>query len=186
VALAIFSCAKPVIGAINGAAVGVGVTMTLAMDARLASDTARFGFVFGRLGIVCEACSSWFLPRIVGFPQALEWLYSADIFGAEEARAGGLVRSVHAPSDLLAEARALARRFTDNRSPAATAMMRQMIYRNSAEPHPLAAHRVESLAMFYASMNDGAEGVRAFQEKRPASFSGSAPAALAKLAQWTR
>lgn len=184
VTLAIFNCPKPVIAAINGPAVGIGATMTLAMDVRLASDTARIGFVFGRLGIVCEACSSWFLPRIVGIPQALEWLYSADVIGAEEARTGGLIRSVHAPGDLLAEAYALAHRFTDNRSPAATALIRQMIYRNSAEQHPLAAHRIESVAMFYTSIKDGKEGVLAFTEKRPPHFTSPASDAIPGWAPW--
>ena len=184
VTLAIFNCTKPVIAAINGPAVGIGATMTLAMDTRLASDTARIGFVFGRLGIVCEACSSWFLPRIVGIPQALEWLYSADVLTAEEARTGGLIRSVHAPGDLLTEAYALAHRFTDHRSPAATALIRQMIYRNSAEQHPLAAHRIESVAMFYASIKDGKEGVQAFTEKRPPVFTSPASAGLPGWAPW--
>lgn len=185
VTLAIFNCPKPVIAAINGPAVGIGATMTLAMDVRLASDTARIGFVFGRLGIVCEACSSWFLPRIVGIPQALEWLYSADVLTAEEARTGGLIRSVHTPDDLLTEAYALAHRFTDHRSPAATALIRQMIYRNSAEQHPLAAHRIESVAMFYASIKDGKEGVRAFTEKRPPVFTSPASDTLPGWAPWT-
>jgi enoyl-CoA hydratase/carnithine racemase len=184
VSLAIYHCPKPVIGAINGAAVGVGATMTLAMDARLASDKARIGFVFGRLGIVCEACSSWFLPRIVGQAQALDWLYSADIFTAEEARAGGLVRSVHAPGDLLPAAYALARRWTANRSPAGTALIRGMIYRNSAEPEPLPAHQVESLAMLYTSAGDGKEGVQAFLEKRSPNFASPAPTAWELLARW--
>jgi enoyl-CoA hydratase/carnithine racemase len=172
VALAIHDCRKPVIAAVNGAAVGIGATMTLAMDVRLASSAARFGFVFGRLGITPEACSSWFLPRIVGMQQALEWVYSADIFDAEEALRGGLVRSVHSPETLLEEAHRLARRFTGGRSPAATALARQMLYRNSALPHPIDAHRVDSLAMFYTSIGDGREGVAAFREKRQPAFTG--------------
>ena len=172
VTLAIYRCTKPVIGAINGAAVGIGATMTLAMDVRLASDTARIGFVFGRLGIVPEACSSWFLPRIVGISRALEWVYSADILTPEEALEGGLVRSVHAADELLPAAYALARRFTANRSPVATALARQMMWRNSAQPHPLEAHRVDSLAMFYTSRGDGKEGVAAFREKRDPEFTG--------------
>jgi enoyl-CoA hydratase/carnithine racemase len=170
VTLAIFNCTKPVIAAINGPAVGIGATMTLAMDVRLAADTAKIGFVFGRLGIVCEACSSWFLPRIVGISRALEWLYSADLIDAAEAESAGLVRSVHPSEDLLAASYRLAHRFIDNRSPVATALMRQMIYRNSAQPHPIAAHRLESLAMFYMSIGDGKEGVQAFLEKRPPRF----------------
>ncbi len=174
VSLAIYRCPKPVIGAINGAAVGIGATMTLPMDVRLASDRARIGFVFGRLGIVPEACSSWFLPRIVGISQALEWVYAADILTAQEAHAGGLVRSVHPEDELLGAAYDLARRFTANRSPVATALARQMMWRNSAQPHPLEAHRVDSLAMFYASIGDGKEGVAAFREKRDPVFTSRA------------
>jgi enoyl-CoA hydratase/carnithine racemase len=174
VTLAIHDCRKPVIAAVNGAAVGIGATMTLAMDVRIASSAARFGFVFGRLGITPEACSTWFLPRIVGMQQALEWVYSADIFDAEEALRGGLIRSVHSPETLLEDARRLARRFVNGRSPVATALARQMLYRNAAMPHPMDAHRVESLAMFHTSMRDGREGVLAFREKRQPTFSGKA------------
>lgn len=174
VTLAIYNCRKPVIAAINGAAVGIGATMTLAMDFRLASEKARIGFVFGRLGIVPEACSSWFLPRLVGIQQALEWCYSADILDAATAHAGGLVKSVHAPESLLGEATALAKKFVANRSPVAVALTRQMLYRNSAQAHPMEAHRVDSLAMFYTSEGDGQEGVQAFLEKRPAEFKAKA------------
>jgi enoyl-CoA hydratase/carnithine racemase len=174
VALAIYACTKPVIAAINGPAVGIGATMTLPMDVRLASDRARIGFVFGRLGIVPEACSSWFLPRIVGISRALEWVYSADILGAQEAYDGGLVRSVHPEDELLDAARGLARKFVAGRSPVATALARQMMYRNSAQPHPLEAHRIDSLAMFYTSVGDGKEGVAAFREKRDPEFTGRA------------
>jgi len=176
VTLSIFNCRKPVIGAINGAAVGIGATMTLAMDIRMASEKAKIGFVFGRLGIVMEACSSFFLPRVVGMQQALEWAYTADIFDAAEALRGGLVRSVHAPETLIEDARALARKFITNRSPVATAYMRQMLWRNSALEHPLEAHRIDSLAMFYASIGDGKEGVAAFLEKRDPKFTGKASA----------
>jgi enoyl-CoA hydratase/carnithine racemase len=174
VTLAIYDCPKPVIAAINGAAVGIGATMTLAADFRLASDKARIGFVFGRLGITPEACSTWFLPRIVGMQQALEWVYTADIFDAEEGKRAGLIRSIHAPDALLAAAHALAHRLTDGRSPVGTALARQMFQRNSAQPSPLEAHRVDSLAMFYTSVGDGKEGVRAFLEKRPAQFTSKA------------
>ncbi len=174
VSLAIYACTKPVIGAINGAAVGVGATMTLPMDIRLASERARIGFVFGKIGIVPEACSTWFLPRIVGISRALEWVYSAEILTAQEALDGGLVRSVHPEDELLDAAYALARKFTEHRSPVATALARQMMYRNSAQPHPVEAHRVDSLAMFYTSVGDGKEGVRAFREKRNPDFTGRA------------
>lgn len=170
VTLSIFACRKPVIAAINGAAVGIGATMTLAMDFRLASDKARIGFVFGKIGIVPEACSSWFLPRVVGLQQALEWCYTGDIMDAEEAKRGGLVKAVHAPDQLLAEASKLAHRLIDNRSPVAIALTRQMLYRNSAQPHPLEAHRVDSLAVYYTSLKDGKEGVRSFLEKRTPEF----------------
>jgi enoyl-CoA hydratase/carnithine racemase len=157
VTLAIFDCPKPVIAAINGAAVGIGATMTLAMDIRLASEKARIGFVFGKIGIVPEACSSWFLPRVVGISQALEWTYSADI--------------IYPAEELLQQAYAMAHRIVENRSPVAIALTRQMLYRNAAEPHPLAAHKIESLAVFYTSQKDGKEGVAAFLEKRAPEFS---------------
>jgi enoyl-CoA hydratase/carnithine racemase len=172
VALAIYACTKPVIAAINGAAIGIGATMTLAMDVRLASTNARIGLVFGKIGIVPEACSSWFLPRIVGISRALELVYSAEILHGDAAREMGLVRSVHEPAELLPAAHELARKFTQNRSPVATALARQMMYRNSAQPHPLEAHRVDSLAMFYTSREDGKEGVTSFLEKRDAEFTG--------------
>lgn len=174
VTLAIFNCKKPVIAAINGAAVGIGATMTLAMDIRMVSEKARIGFVFGKLGIVPEACSSWFLPRLVGPQQALEWVLSADIFDAAEALRGGLARSVHAPDALVADAQGLARKFIAGRSAVAVALARQMLLRNAAQPHPLEAHRIDSLAMFYASIGDGKEGVAAFLEKRDPQFTGRA------------
>jgi enoyl-CoA hydratase/carnithine racemase len=184
VSLAIFRCLKPVIAAINGAAVGIGATMTLPMDVRIASDRARIGFVFGRLGIVPEACSTWFLPRIVGMSQALELVYSADIIDASTALELGLVREVVPEQDLLPTAYALAHRFTEARSPVATALMRQMLYRNASAPHPVDAHRVESLAMFYTSMGDGKEGVTAFLEKRPTEFTGRVPEDMPPFHPW--
>jgi enoyl-CoA hydratase/carnithine racemase len=173
-ALAIYACKKPVIAAINGPAVGIGATMTLSMDIRLASEQARIGFVFGKLGIVPEACSTWFLPRLVGMQQALEWLYSAEIFDAQAGLRAGLLRSIHPPEQLLDEAYKLARRFTQARSPVSIALIRQMLWRNSAQNHPLEAHRVESLGVFYTSIGDGQEGVRAFMDKREPQFSGQA------------
>jgi enoyl-CoA hydratase/carnithine racemase len=177
VTLAIHDCCKPVIAAINGDAVGIGATMPLAADFRLATADARIGFVFGRLGIVPEACSSWFLPRLVGVQTALEWTLTAGLIGADEAHAAGLLRSVHPDREaLLAEATTLARRIVDNRSAVSIALTRQMIRRNAALPGPLDAHRIDTLAMFYTSIGDGAEGVRAFMEKRPPQFDGKASA----------
>jgi enoyl-CoA hydratase/carnithine racemase len=174
VTLAIHALPKPVIAAINGPAVGIGATMTLAMDLRLASTRARIGFVFGRLGIVPEAASSWFLPRIVGLQQALEWVYSADVLTAEQALAGRLVRSVHEPDDLLPAAHDLARSFVVDRSPVALALAKQLLYRNGAAGDPLEAHLSDSLAMFHTSLGDGKEGVAAFREKRAPRFTGKA------------
>ena len=174
VTLAVHELPKPVIAAINGPAVGIGATMTLAMDLRLASTKARIGFVFGRLGIVPEAASTWFLPRIVGLQQALEWIYSADILTAEEALAGRLVRSVHEPDELLDAAVGLARSFVVGRSPAALGMTKRLLYRNAAVDHPIEAHRADSLAMWHASQLDGREGVAAFLEKREPEFRSSA------------
>ncbi|ALG83274.1 crotonase/enoyl-CoA hydratase family protein [Gordonia phthalatica] len=174
VSLAIHACRKPVIAAINGAAVGIGATMTLPMDARLVSTKARVGFVFGRLGIVPEAASSWFLPRVVGLPKALDLVYRADILDGQAALDAGLAQSIHEPDDLLPAAIDLANAWTKGRSPVAVAFARQMLYRNSAQDHPVEAHRVDSLAMFYTSKGDGADGVRAFLEKRPADFQGKA------------
>ncbi len=184
VSLAVYRCTKPVIAAINGAAVGIGATMTLPMDVRIASQRARIGFVFGRLGIVPEACSTWFLPRIVGMSRALELVYRADILTAEQAHEVGLVRDVVPEDELLPAAYTLARSFVDGHSPVATAMMRQMMYRNSAAPDPEQAHRIESLAMFYASIGEGIEGVAAFREKRPADFTGRVPDDLPPFYPW--
>ncbi len=184
VSLAIYRCLKPVIAAINGAAVGIGATMTLPMDVRIASERARVGFVFGRLGIVPEACSTWFLPRVVGMSRALELIYSADILDAQAAHEFGLVSEVVSEEELLPRAYELAHRFVDGRSPVATALMRQMLYRNAVEPHPVEAHRVESLAMFYTSVADGKEGVAAFLEKRPADFTGRVPEDMPPFYPW--
>lgn len=174
VSLAAYACTKPIIAAINGAAVGIGATMTLPMDVRLASTKSRIGFVFGRLGIVPEAASSWFLPRLVGISRALEWTYAADILSPEEALAGGLVRSIHEPAELLEAAHGLAHRFIDDRSPVGIALTRQLMYRNMAADHPLAAHKSDSLAMWHTSVGDGKEGVAAFRDKRSPEFTGRA------------
>jgi enoyl-CoA hydratase/carnithine racemase len=184
VTLAIFNCNKPVIAAINGAAVGIGATMTLAMDVRLASERAKIGFVFGKLGIVPEACSSWFLPRLVGTQQALDWIYSGEIFDAAEARSGGLVKEVVPADDLLPRAYELARRYTEHRSQVAVALTRQMLLRNPQFGHPLEAHKVDSLAMFYTSIGDGKEGVQAFLEKRVPDFGAKASADMPPGYPW--
>jgi enoyl-CoA hydratase/carnithine racemase len=169
--LRLFNSTKPLIAACNGAAVGVGATMQLAMDIRLAADTARYGFVFARRGIVPEACSSWFLPRLVGIQQALEWTYTGRVFGAEEALEAGLVRSVHPQDKLMGEARALAREIADNTSAVSIALTRAMMWRLSAAEHPMMAHRVDSRAIYRMSKtSDAAEGVASFLEKRPPEF----------------
>lgn len=170
-ALAMFNCTKPIIGAVNGAAVGIGATMLLPMDIRLASDTARFGFVFARRGIVLEAASSWFLPRIVGLPTALEWCLTGRIFGAADAHDAGLVRSLHAPDDLLPAAQAIAREIADNAAPVSVALTRQMLWRLSAADHPMAAHRIDSRGVFTRARSaDAREGVASFLEKRAAHY----------------
>ena len=169
VTLAIYRCSKPVIAAINGAAVGIGATMTCAMDIRLASEKARIGFVFNKIGIVPEACSSWFLPRIVGISQALEWVYSAEILTSDQALAGGFLKDVLPAEHLLDEAYEIAKKIAAP-SPVAVALTRQMMYRNSAQPDPVEAHRVDSLAMFYTGFLGGKEGVASFLEKRPANY----------------
>jgi enoyl-CoA hydratase/carnithine racemase len=177
VTLRLYQCTKPVIAAINGPAVGVGATMTLPMDVRLASETAKFGFVFARRGIVPEACSSWFLPRVVGINTALEWTLTGRVFGADEALERGLVRSVHAPDDLLPAAYELAREIADNTSAVSVAMTRQMLWRMLGEDHPMAAHRVDSNGIAKLGRSDDArEGVVSFLEKRPPQFTDRVPA----------
>ena len=171
VSLRIYESKKPVIGAINGAAVGVGVTMTLPMDIRLASTAAKFGFVFSRRGIVPEAASSWFLPRLVGISQAMEWVASGEVFPAEEAMAGGLVRSVHEPDDLLPAAYALARRLTESSSPVSIAVARKMLWRMLGADHPMAAHKVDSRGILERGRSeDVKEGINSFFEKRAPQF----------------
>jgi enoyl-CoA hydratase/carnithine racemase len=171
VALRIYQSLKPVIAAINGPAVGVGVTMTLPMDIRLASDSARFGFVFARRGITPEAASTWFLPRLVGPMQAAEWLYTGRVFPADEAHAGGLVRSVHAADELLPAAYAIAREIADNAAPVSVALSRQMMWRMLAAPTPYDAHVADSRAIHARGQSqDVREGVASFMEKRPPVF----------------
>ncbi len=169
--LRIYDSLKPVIGAINGAAVGIGVTMQLAMDIRLASTNAKFGFVFSRRGINPEAASSWFLPRLVGVQTALEWCYTGRIFPAQEALDKGLVRSVHEPDDLLPAAKALAREIVDNTAPVSIAITRQLIWRMAGANHPMEAHRADSRGIHArGKMADAKEGVVSFLEKRPARY----------------
>lgn len=169
--LRIFECCKPVIAAINGPAVGIGATMTLPMDVRLASDTARIGFVFVRRGIVPEACSSWFLPRVVGISRAMEWIATGRVFDAEEALRGGLVRSVHPAGELLDAARALAGEIAENTAPVSVALARQMMWRMLGAEHPMLAHRADSRGMYYRGRSaDAVEGITSFLEKRPAQF----------------
>ncbi|HEY4345442.1 MAG TPA: crotonase/enoyl-CoA hydratase family protein [Parvibaculum sp.] len=169
--LRIYECLKPVIAAVNGPAVGIGVTMQLAMDIRMASDTAKFGFVFARRGIVPEACSSWFLNRVVGISKALEWTYTGRVFPAQEALDGGLVRSLHKPEELLPAARALAREIADNTAPVSVALTRQMIWRMAGADHPMEAHKIDSRAIYARGRTEDAkEGVVSFLEKRPAKY----------------
>jgi enoyl-CoA hydratase/carnithine racemase len=169
--LRIFELKKPIIAAINGPAVGVGITMTLAMDIRLASENARMGFVFSRRGIVPEACSSWFLPRIVGISQAMEWVSTGRVFTAQEALAGGLVRSVHPHEALLPAAHALAREIADNTAPVSVALCRQLMWRGMVADHPMQAHMADSRGILLMGQSpDVAEGVASFLEKRKPDF----------------
>jgi enoyl-CoA hydratase/carnithine racemase len=171
VALRIYESTKPVIAAINGPAVGVGITMTLPMDVRLAADDARMGFVFTRRGIVPEACSSWFLPRIVGISQAMEWVATGRLFSAQEALAGRLVRSVHAADELLPAAQELAAEIVEHTAPVSVALARRLLWTMVGAEHPMAAHRADSRAMLARGQSEDArEGVTSFLEKRPADF----------------
>jgi enoyl-CoA hydratase/carnithine racemase len=169
--LRIFDCTKPVIGAINGPAVGVGATMTLPMDVRLAADDARIGFVFARRGIIPEACSSWFLPRVVGISRAMEWVATGRVFSAQEALEGRLVRSLHPKDELLDAARALAREIAENTASVSVALARQLMWRMLGAEHPMLAHRADSRGMVARGQSaDAREGITAFLEKRPAQF----------------
>jgi enoyl-CoA hydratase/carnithine racemase len=187
VSLRLYDCKKPLIAAINGPAVGVGVTMTLPMDIRLASTDARFGFVFARRGICLEAASSWFLPRVVGVSQALEWAYTGRVFPAAEAHEAGLVRSLHAPADLLPAARELAREIADNTSAISVAMSRQLIWRMLGADHPMEAHKVDSRAITALGQSaDAHEGVGSFLAKRKADFRQKPSQDMPKFYPWWR
>tara|TARA_Y100000992_G_scaffold255084_1_gene188191 strand:- start:103 stop:702 length:600 start_codon:yes stop_codon:yes gene_type:complete len=169
--LSIYDCPKPIIAAINGPAVGVGVTMTLPMDIRLASEDAKFGFVFARRGLVPEAASSWFLPRLVGISKALEWTYSGKVFSAEEAKDGGLIRSVHKPDELLEEAKSIANEIIQNTSSISVSLTRQMLWKMLGADHPMEAHKVDSRFIYELGRGDDAkEGVNSFLEKRSPEF----------------
>jgi enoyl-CoA hydratase/carnithine racemase len=182
--LRIYDGKKPVIAAINGAAVGIGITMTLPMDVRIASTGARMGFVFARRGIVPEACSSWFLPRVVGITRAAEWVYTGRVFGAEEALAGGLVSRLVAPEDLLTTARAIAHEIADNTSAMSVALTRQMLWKMLGADHPMEAHRIDSKAVYWTGRAaDAHEGVSAFLEKRSAKFT-LKPSAMPEFYPW--
>jgi enoyl-CoA hydratase/carnithine racemase len=171
VTLRMFRCNKPIIGAINGAAVGIGATMTLPMDIRIVADTAKMGFVFTRRGIVPEACSSWFLPRLVGISQAQEWVLTGRVFLADEALRGGLVRSIHPQEELMQVARELAKEIVDNAAPVSVALARQMMWRMLGASHPMEAHRVDSRGIQERGRSaDTREGVMSFLQKRPAVF----------------
>lgn len=185
VALRIFESLKPVIAAVNGAAVGVGATMQLPMDIRLAAEGARFGFVFARRGIVPEACSSWFLPRTVGISTALEWCLSGRLIPAAEAKERGLVRSVHPPEALMDAARAIAREIADNAAPVSAALTRQMLWRMLGADHPMEAHKIDSRAIYARGASaDAREGVMAFLEKRPAQFPDRVSSGMPDVFPW--
>jgi len=170
--LRVFESTKPVIAAINGPAVGVGATMTLPMDIRIAAQDARIGFVFARRGIVPEACSSWFLPRVVGISRAMEWVATGRVFSAQEALDAGLLRSLHPAGELLDAARALALEIAENTAPVSVALARRMLWTMLGAEHPMLAHRADSRGMFYRGQSaDAVEGVTSFLEKRPARFS---------------
>lgn len=185
VVLAVYNCRKPMIAAINGAAVGVGVTMTLPFDFRLCSHKARFGFVFTQRGIVPESCSMFFLPRLVGMQTALEWTLTGDLFDAQEAQRAGFVRSVHAPEDLLPAAYALAKRIRDRTSAISVAIARQMMWRSAALDHPMQAHIIDSKLMYETyQMPDGKDGFAAFLEKRAPVFHAKVSTDLPKSYPW--
>lgn len=183
--LRLYQSKKPLISACNGAAVGVGITMQLPMDMRLASDNARYGFVFAKRGIVPEACSSWFLPRLIGPAQALEWCMTGRIFDAQEALRGGLIRSVHPQGELIDAARGLAREIAENTSAVSVAMTRAMLWRVPPGAHPMEAHKVDSRAIYRLSKGiDAKEGVQSFLEKRPPAFPGRVSTDMPDFYPW--
>jgi len=185
VSLRIHRSLKPVIAAINGPAVGVGITMTLPMDVRLASTDARMGFVFSRRGLVPEACSTWFLPRVVGISRAAEWCFSGRVFDADEALAGGLVRSLHAPDELLGAARELATEIAANTSALSVTLTRQMLWQMLGADHPMEAHKIDSRAIrSLGSSPEAAEGVTSFLEKRPPRFAGKVSTDMPDFFPW--
>jgi len=183
--LRVFRSTKPVIAAINGPAVGVGATMTLPMDVRLAADDARMGFVFARRGIIPEACSSWFLPRVVGISRAMEWVATGRVFSAQEGLEGGLLRSLHPKGELLDAAHALAREIAENSAPVSVALARQLMWRMLGAEHPMLAHRADSRGMFARGQSeDAVEGITAFLEKRPANFPDRVSDGLPQIMPW--
>ena len=183
--LRLYELNKPIIAAINGPAVGVGVTMTLPMDIRLASTNAKFGFVFARRGIVPEACSSYFLPRVVGISKALEWCYSGKVFPASEAMEGGLLRSLHEPEDLLVEARKIAAEIRDNTSAVSITLVRHMMWKMLGADHPMEAHKIDSRGIYHRGKSpDSKEGVVSFLEKRPAEFPGKVSTDMPEFFPW--
>jgi len=185
VSLRLFESRKPIIGAINGAAVGVGVTMQLPMDIRLASNKARFGFVFNRRGITPEAASSWFLTKAVGMQTALEWCYTGRLFDADEALAKGLVRSVHEPEDLLPAARAIAAEIATNAAPVSVALTLQMMWRMASVEHPMTAHEIDSRSIQARGQSaDAREGIASFLEKRPAMFTDKVSGDMPEFYPW--
>jgi len=187
VTLRIFDASKPVIAAINGPAVGFGITLTLPMDVRIASTAARIGFVFARRGVVPEACSTWFLPRLVGMSQAAEWMLTGRVFTAEEALAGRLVSRVVPPDALLPAARALAREIAEHTSAVSIALIRQMLWKLLGASHPIEAHRLDSQGMFWTGRSaDAREGIAAFLDKRPARFTGRPSADMPPFYPWWR
>ena len=185
--LRIFRCLKPIIAAVNGAAVGVGVTMQLPMDVRLAADDARFGFVFARRGLVPEACASWFLPRVVGISQALEWTFSGRVFPAQEALEAGLVSKLYKKEELIPAARALAREIADHTAPVSVALTRQMLWHMLGANHPMEAHKIDSRAILVRGASaDAKEGVSSFLEKRPAKFTNRVSKDMPSFFPWSK